>query len=238
MNQITEKQKNRDQEILSKTQVHICIPCYGGMLTEAVFSSMLNFQLLAASYNLKYDVSTMVNESLVTRARNSLVGLMMANQQSTHLLFIDADIRFKPADIVKLLLRDKDIIGGPVPVKAEPPRYALSQLPKPLIEGDLMELRYLGTAFLMIKREVLEKLFEAYPDEKYRDGLGLGKEVEPYLYNIFASYVDQEQQNLLSEDWAFCQRARKLGYKIWCDRSIELHHNGYHTFQGDTRKLY
>ncbi|GAB5554771.1 MAG: hypothetical protein Sapg2KO_43620 [Saprospiraceae bacterium] len=235
---MTEEQKSRNEEILATAQVHFCIPCYGGMLTEAVFASMLNFQLLAASYHLKYDVSTMVNESLVTRARNSLVGLMMANPKSTHLIFIDADIRFKPEDIIKLLLRDKDIIGGPVPVKSEPPRYALSQLPEPLIEGDLVELRYLGTAFLMIKREVLVKLFEAHPNEKYKDGLGLGKEVEPYLYNIFASYVDTEQQNLLSEDWAFCQRAKKLGYKVWCDRSIELHHSGYHTFQGDIRQLY
>lgn len=218
--------------------MHICIPCYGGMLTEAVFSSMLKFQLLAARQGLRYDVSTMVNESLVTRARNSLVGLMMANPQSTHLLFIDADIRFKAEDIVKLVLRDKDIIGGPVPVKSEPPRYALSQLREPVIEGDLLELRYLGTAFLMIKREVLLKLFEAHPNEKYRDGLGLGKDVEPFLYNLFASYVDEEQQNLLSEDWAFCQRARKQGYRIWCDRSITLDHNGYHTFQGDIRKLY
>lgn len=230
-------QQSSNDEILVKSQVHICIPCYGGMLSEAVFSSMLRFQLLAAKQGLKYDVSTMVNESLVTRARNSLVGLMMANPSSTHLLFIDADIRFSPEVIAQLVLRDKDIIGGPVPVKSEPLRYALNKLPNPLIEGDLLELRHLGTAFLMVKREVFLKLFEAHPQEKYRDGLKIGKEVEPFLYNIFASYVN-DNGDLLSEDFAFCERARELGYRIWCDRSIKLDHFGQHTFIGNPQTLY
>lgn len=232
-----EKLTKEQQEILSKAQVHICIPCYGGMLTEAVFSSMLRFQLMAAEYDLRYAISTITNESLIPRGRNNLVGLMMANNNSTHLLFIDADIQFKPEDIIKLILRDKDIIGGPVPKKAHPVKYALNKLPNPLIEKELLELQHLGTAFLMIKRGVLEKLFEAHPNEKYNDDLNFEINIAPYLYNLFSVYVD-EGGNYLSEDWAFCVRARKLAYRIWCDRSIELNHSGYHTFSGNTQELY
>lgn len=232
-----EKLTKEQQEILSKAQVHICIPCYGGMLTEAVFRSMLGFLVMAAEYGLKYQISTLTNESLIPRGRNSLVGFMMANKKSTHLLFIDADILFKPKDILKLVLRDKDIIGGPVPLKTQPVKYALNKLANPLIEGDLLELKHLGTAFLMIKREVFEKLFKAHLNEKYRDDLNFGKNVEPYLFNIFSIYVNKKG-NYLSEDWAFCERSRELGYSVWCDRSIELSHSGYHVFSGDREKLY
>lgn len=94
----------------------------------------------------------------------------------------------------------------------------------------------------MIKREVFNTLIEAYPETKFKDSLNLGtnKNGEPYekwMYNLFDVLID-EHGHMLSEDWVFCDRAIKHGYKIWCDTTILLHHVGYHTFQGDLQKLH
>lgn len=234
--------EDRAREIMQNSHVHICIPCYGGMVTEAVMSSLLRFQLLALQYGLQYTIDTMINESLVTRARNNLAAKFLANEKATHLFFIDSDIKFAAEEIVKLVLRDKDIVGGAYPAKKEPPFYVVNKVPEPEIDGDLVQVRHLGTGFLMIKRAVFEKLIEQYPETKFKDSLNLGSNsagvpYENYMYNLFDVLID-DRGHLLSEDWVFCDRASKQGFKVWCDTTILLHHVGYHTFQGDLGKLH
>jgi len=229
------------QEVISNASVHICLPCYGGMVTEGVMSSLLKFQLLANQYGLSYTIDTMINESLVTRARNNLVAKFLSNKRSTHLMFIDADIKFSAEDIIKLVARDKDIVGGAYPAKMNPPFYVLNKVKNPKIEKDLHEVRHLGTGFLMIKREVFDTLIQSMPETKYLDSLNLGKNddgipYENWMYNLFDVLID-ETGHLLSEDWVFCDRARKYGYDVWCDTTILLNHIGYHTFEGNLEKL-
>ena len=68
----------------------------------------------------------MVNESLVTRARNNLMAKMMTNPSATHFMFIDADIRFQPESILQMMACDKDVIGGLYPKKALPVNYVIN----------------------------------------------------------------------------------------------------------------
>jgi hypothetical protein len=71
----------------SKVHLHIGIPCYGGMVSEPTMTSFLRFTLLAGQAGLNWSLDTMVNESLVTRARNNLMAKMMTNEQARrHLL--------------------------------------------------------------------------------------------------------------------------------------------------------
>jgi len=233
--------QEKANEIIARSHVHICVPCYGGMVTEAVMSSLLKFQLMARQVGLNYTIDTMINESLVTRARNNLAAKFLSNKNATHLFFIDSDIKFEAGEIIKLVLRDKDIVGGAYPAKKEPPFYVLNKVAEPEIEGDLYEVRHLGTGFLMIKRAVFDKLIEVMPETKYKDSLNLGStpDGDPYenwMYNLFDVVVD-DKGHLLSEDWVFCDRAREQGFKVWCDTTILLHHVGYHTFNGSIEKL-
>jgi len=99
----------------SKVHVHFAVPCYGGMVSEPTMTSFLRFTLMAAKIGLNWSLDTMVNESLVTRARNNLCAKMMTNDQATHFMFIDADIRFEPEAIFGMIACDKDVIGGLYP---------------------------------------------------------------------------------------------------------------------------
>ena len=100
--------------------LHIGIPCYGGMMSEPTVTSLLRFILLAQQVGLNWSLDTMVNESLVTRARNNLMAKMMTNKEATHFMFIDADIRFQPESILQMIACDKEVIGGLYPKKALP----------------------------------------------------------------------------------------------------------------------
>lgn len=216
--------------------VHFCIPCYAGQLCEATFTSFVKFMLIARERGLNWSLDTMVNESLITRGRNNLAAKMLTNQRSTHLMFIDSDIRFDPEGIFKLLDADKDIIGGLYPVKAYPIRYVVNQMSPPIIEGDIEEVRHIGTGFMMIKRHVLEEMIARWPEKKFRDSIGVGKEYEAYMYALFETTLDSNQ-DYMSEDWYFCDKWREMGGKVHAHRGILLNHTGFHEFQGTTEAL-
>lgn len=235
----TVKRPNQD-EIIKKLQgshVHFCIPCYGGQVTEGTFASFVRFTMMAMKYNIPFSLDTMVNESLIPRGRNNLVAKFLANPNATHLMWIDADIRFDPEVIARMVLHDVGVVCGLYPMKGIPIKYVLNIIPGARQFGDLFEVSTSGTGFMMIKREVIEKLIEKMPELKYKDSLNLGPQYEPHMYALFDTMID-ENGHYLSEDWTFCKRVREvLKTPIWVDRSIKLDHMGAYNFQGDTGQI-
>ena len=59
-------------DYLRTTRVHIAMPCYGGMLTESTFMSFIKWANTARQLGIDWTLETMVNESLISRARNTL----------------------------------------------------------------------------------------------------------------------------------------------------------------------
>ncbi len=216
----------------SKMHIHFGIPCYGGQITEPCFTSFLRFILMANKMGLQWSLDTMVNESLVTRARNNLMAKMMTNKAATHFMFIDADIRFQPESIFQMLAADKAVIGGLYPKKALPIQYVINVKPGTTIENDIFPVDTMGTGFMMFKRHVYEELCAAYPECKYVDDVGLGKQFEPFMYSIFDTEID-EAGHYLSEDWTFCRRWAKQGGQIFAHSKVLLNHSGHYEFAGD-----
>jgi hypothetical protein len=104
--------------LLRQKHIFIATPCYGGQLGEPYFRSMIKLAILCNKYNIQYTISTLANESLITRGRNTLVSFFMENPQATHLFFIDADIEFNAEDVLRMVAYDKPIIVGAYPKKA------------------------------------------------------------------------------------------------------------------------
>jgi len=220
----------------SKIHLHIGIPCYGGMMSEPTVTSLLRFILLAQQAGLNWSLDTMVNESLITRGRNNLMAKMMTNANATHFMFIDADIRFEPDSILRMLACDKEVIAGLYPKKALPVNYVINLKPETKIQGDIFTVDTAGTGFLLFRRSVYEKLIAAHPETKYVDDVGLGKQYEPMMYSIFDCEID-ERGHYLSEDWLFCRRWQAIGGEIWAHSKVLLNHIGHYEFCGDLSKL-
>jgi len=98
----------------SKKKPHLFVttPMYGGMTTGFFCQSLIPLPGMLKEKDIDVSFSFMFNESLVQRARNGLVHGFMQRKECTHLMFIDADIRFNPADIISMMEADKDIICG------------------------------------------------------------------------------------------------------------------------------
>ena len=213
------------------TKVHFMTPCYGGQITEVCFNSYLQWSVIATKNNIDFQIDTLSNESNVNRARNTCASKFLSGD-ATHLMFVDADIKFNPTDVVKLLTHDKDIVGGIYPQKTLPPKMVVNTIDNGKREGNLIEVGTIGTGFMLIKRTVFEKLIEegATP---YNDQMEL---INNNQYDFFQCTIDSRGR-YLTEDWSFCRRWRQVGGEVWADLDVALEHVGYFRFQPDMKAL-
>lgn len=107
------------KEYMTKEKLKIIIgtPCYAGNLNIGYFQSTIELTKAFTALNIPFEIMTIGNESLIPRARNGIVSKFMADNDATHLMFIDADITYQWQSIIKLVLLDKDLSGGCYPKK-------------------------------------------------------------------------------------------------------------------------
>lgn len=247
-------------------RLFIATPCYGSQCFVEYTKSLLLTKPFLERKGIKVDIEFLVHESLITRARNTLVSKFMANKEATHLMFIDADIGWEPEDIYKMIEANKDVVGGLYPKKmlhfsnlkrpqvedllvrlrekdANDSSYANTLLPHLLSyvldlddkdqsasDNDFQELKYVGTGFMLIKRSVIEKMFEKFEDTKYIHP-HLNDEESKYNYALFD--CEKRGDEYLSEDFLFCQRWREMGGKIYGYFRSRLTHVGLYYYKGN-----
>ena len=251
---------------LRKNKLFVATPMYGGMAHGLYIKSSLDLQTTFSKYGVETKFSFLFNESLITRARNYLVDEFLRSG-FTHLLFIDSDIHFNPQDVLALMALDKDVIGGPYPKKsinwgniALAARNHADLDPKELenlvgeyvfnvVKGtsqfqvtDPLEVLEIGTGFMMVKREVFERMEKAYPNIRYKpDHVGQANfDGSRYIHAYFDTVIDSEgsitgggSERYLSEDYMFCQMWRKIGGKVFLCPWMKTQHIGTYAFTGN-----
>lgn len=201
----------------------------------------------------------LMKSSLVTQGRNMCVSAFLESD-STHLLFIDSDISFNAGAAERLVACDKDIISIPYPLKdmnwdkalklfnegklktAQDIRNkAFYRYPMKVpdnnaikIKDGIIEVTHSPTGFMMIKREVFDKMIEKYPHLRIdQDQVINGKnERLPHMWNFFDTQFDQEKHTYLGEDFAFCKRWKDIGGKCYAWIYDYITHVGEHQFTG------
>ena len=238
------------------TKLFIATPMYGGMCAGYYAQSLLSLQNMLRDNRVDTACSFLFNESLIQRARNALVQGFLKTD-FTHLMFIDADIKFNPQDVLPMVLADKPIICGVYPKKeinwnmvhkaalAGVPPHELRKYTGSFVinlvgykEEQKVELNQPveiwngGTGFMLIKRRVLQDLALHLPYyindvTDLNGGLQADKITE-----FFPVFIEQSSRRLLSEDYAFCTIARSHGYDIWGAPWARLSHIGTYVFDG------
>ena len=99
------------------------------------------------------------------------------------------------------------------------------------IKNNLTQVKHVATGFMMIQRNVIEKMTTSYHSTKYTDDINfLTTDENKYAYALFDCGVVDD--HYLSEDWMFCNRWTLINGEIWIDISINLTHTGIHHFKG------
>jgi len=206
-------------EDLKQNRLFVATPMYGGMAHGLYVKSCLDLQAVMSKYGIDSKFSFLFNESLITRARNYLVDEFLRSD-CTHLLFLDSDIHYNPQDVIACLALDKDVIGGPYPKKsinwgnvAHAARNHPNMEPKELenlvgeyvfnvVKGtssfqvtDPLEVLEIGTGFMMVKRQVFDKMKDAYPMIHYKpDHVGQANfDGTRYIHAYFDTVIDTKE---------------------------------------------
>ena len=254
------------RKFLAKNRVKVLIgtPCFGGQLHVGYFQSMLELAINFTRLGIAFEVMSIGNESLITRARNGIVAKFMGDDAATHLMFIDADITFSWVSVVKLLISGKELCGGCYPKKCfnwEKIRHHITKNAKitddelmaksldyvfnPIyikqgeniviqVDNGMVKVKDIGTGFMMINKSVIGKMFDKYPETKYRNnvaGYGVDK-IADYFYTLFDCAIDPVSKVYLSEDYLFCKRWIDIGGELWLDLNTNLNHTGLLDYRG------
>ncbi len=99
---------------------------------------------------------------------------------------------------------------------------------------DLVELTRLGTALMLIRRDVLEGTARANPDILFRPDPAEREthRLGEFAHAFFYPMIDPDTRSLLSDDYAFCRRIRDAGFRIWLAPWVRTTHSGPAVFQG------
>lgn len=129
--------------------VHVAIltPCYGSLCNCNYTLSLLASVKLLESFGVRCSILFCPGDSLVSRARNGLIAKAFAMETGedapenpipvSHFFFIDGDILWNPAEILKLLVTEKDIIGGLYPKK----KFHFDRLVRPDAVNTILKTR-------------------------------------------------------------------------------------------------
>lgn len=231
-------------------KIVIATPMYGGMARSEYISAVgeLTVMLVQAGHEVK-QVFT-VNESLITRARNGLVHQFMLTDYDG-LLFVDADHGFNAGDVVKMIESGKDLIGAVYPMKAvnwDAVRYAALLGKQDLdrysgyfafntldeqgsFESDEpYEVKDVGTGLMFISRKVFEEMRPLC--NTYRGNTIGAIDEGDQIVEYFNTEIEPVNQTLLSEDYAFCARWRRMGNQVYCAPWVRITHLGHYAFTG------
>ena len=233
----------------------VATPCFGGLVTQRYMQSVCGLLDYGRRCGLPVSVELLGYDSLIPRARNTLVATFLDHPEATHLLFIDADIGFTFEAVDRMLSFDQDVVAGLYPLKIV--HYDASVLAR-LQAGESLESAqlcyvglledgpgaeqrdgfatgvYAGTGFMMIRRSALERMTAAYPETSYtrsHNTAGAGQSRNQYA--LFDAVIEPATREYLSEDYTFCHRWRAIGGRLWLDTQSRLAHVGPREFAGD-----
>lgn len=242
---------------IQKPKIFIATPMYGGMCAGFYTQSIIQLLTTCQANGVDAEFSFMFNESLITRARNSLVHTFLKTDCS-HLMFIDSDIKFRASDVIHMIRAEKDILCGIYPkkeinwhtvkaafdrgVSIEDMKFNTGSFVVNLVNyaGEVtvpmhepVEIFNGGTGFMLIKRDVFNKLGESVPSYS-NDVVDLGgkmKQSEP-IKEFFTTSIEPGTNRLLSEDYHFCRIWRESGGQVHAAPWCQLAHIGTYTFEG------
>lgn len=227
----------RGEPVSTLPYVMLATPAYNPPCLEFLHArERVTNDLASSGYGVT--VVTSPGDSLVMRGRHSLMHEFLKSP-CTHLVFWDVDIEPKDPSIVREMLETQHhIVGGACPFRGETGRVVcnIRQVDKDRAQIDTddrgcAEVSEVGTGFLLMSREAIVKLCEAYPELMYFADLpgGYG---EPHWALFDTALVERR---FLSEDYFFCKLWRDLGGRVHVYVPFEARHWGRKGYEASFR---
>jgi len=241
---------------MAAVKITVATPAFGEMYYAPYVQSLLRLQ--AAAYQRKWSLHhATVSYAFVADARNFLLTSWYDKTDSTHLLFVDADMGFDPQLILDMVAFDKPVVGViytrrqidlkklvTLAAKGETEDRAVAGahdfILRPLrgrqprqVKG-FLEVEGCGTGIMLIQRHAIETMLKTLPginDTKPKKTVpALAADLNRMIRAFDVIEVDGVP---LIDDYAFCYRWQNLCKgELWARADQSVTHVGLHRFSG------
>lgn len=176
--------------------------------------------------------------AIISYARAILVEKFMESG-AEHLLLIDSDLMWDPMGALALVQSPHEFIGGIYPAKTpDMSKVFQSRYLRKTGSGKLLETDGVPGGFVRIKRSAIAKLQEAYPDIQVNYK---GRPLHLLFENMIVEDApegapDDERwkyRTPIGEDYAICERWRRIGGKVFVYPDIDFAHYGRKEWTGN-----
>ena len=224
-------------------KVVICTPFYELKGFSPYITSLTATIRLLEQCGIGWEFKDLSGDSYVHRARNNMCDQFLEDPDATDLFFLDSDMAWDPRGFVSMCMLPDPVVGGSYPVKngwdnwtSLPQFKEVDGVPRlsgrQLSDGSaLVEAHVLAGGFLRIKREVLEKYKEHFPDLWYREPSTRPDEPERRYTQFFAAYNEDHQ--FIGEDHYFSKRLREMGIPMMIFPNVTIAHYGVKGWHGN-----
>lgn len=232
-----------------RMKVIIATPFYELRGFSPYISSMFNTAIILAKMNIDCEFWELSGDSYVERAKNTICTRFLEDEDATDLFMIDSDMQWNPDAVPRILMLPEEIIVGSYPQKNQWGRW--TSLPKTIEdEGKhhpigrvlddgtaLIQAEYLAGGFVRMKRSVLEKYRDHFPELRYQDTSadpGAPNREYVQVFNCETRTTSDGKQKLRwGEDRIFGERLKEMGIDVFIYPNITFGHYGVKGWTGN-----
>ena len=191
------------ERLARNAKIFLATPMYDGRVHHAY---MMGAVQLALEFPGEV-IMCKVGGSYLPSSHDRLTQLFMQSS-ATHLLFVNSDMIWTPADALQLLAANREFVSGIYGKKRVEARAVTPERR----QGDLLELEYTGAGFMLLQRGCVERLAAAHPELVYDTPDGPA-------HSLWSPHFDGQ---VYSADRTFCGYWRGLGGQIWGHTGVVL----------------
>ena len=215
------------------------IPAFGQIISATTFLTTHGLRAALAAKGIGGGISTLSFPDIAELRSMAITVWYDTMPDSSHILFIDADMGFPPQLVLDMIMLDEPLVGTVYPQRKLPLSWAGSGTGSPTTErkGDFMVVEGVGMGCTLIAREVVEKMIAKFPeliDERLKlhpAGETMNQMGTKRLLRFFEK-MDMPERGLISEDLSFCIRWQQCGGKTWAAIGHRISHVGPFDFSG------
>jgi len=172
-----------------------------------------------SQYNI--DVRFSYPDALIARSRSIACTRFLECDDAPFMIFIDSDQTFTNEDVEKLIRAMQsgyDVLAGGYAMR-DGAHFAINGWdPEMTIDGSIQEAKYVSTGFMGISRRCLINMVKKLSLPLLHKGQWCE------LWPFFEAKAVPEEDIFISEDWDFCNKARKAGHKIYFHTGVLVGH--------------
>lgn len=213
-------------------RLFIAILTYTGTLPARVSVALIQSVQALERTGVVCDIAIEAGNCHVDDARNAMVRQFRLSN-CDRMLFIDADVAWRPEELCKFVRHDADMVAGVYPKKRDGAEWPVIPCSGPRVGiNGLVEVEGVPTGFLMMSRQCIERMVENC-DRAYRGNADDDDMLYHILFERTWEPVEGEDYGYRwGGDFSFCRKWRALGGKIYVDPELTFDHEGQHRWTG------